>query len=115
MVSSRWLIIYQSERNRADARPVAVQHRHSGNAGPESAMSAQRNWWKAGRPFSRAEVVADGVVHGIGILAALAAGSVLLASTLSRVTPAEAVAAAIYVGTLIAVLSVSLAFNMWPV
>jgi len=43
--------------------------------------------------------VAGGVVHSVGTLAALAAGSVLLASTLFEVRSAEAVAAAICVGT----------------
>ena len=62
---------------------------------------------------SRGVSVAGGVVHSVGTLAALAAGSVLLASTLFEVRSAEAVAAAICVGTLLAVLTVSLAFNMW--
>src|ERR1700709_1259117 len=77
-------------------------------------MPASRNFWKPGRTFSRAELVADGIVHGVGIVCAIVAGSVLLALTVFKATPEEMAAAAIYVGTLVAVLSFSMAFNMWP-
>lgn len=63
---------------------------------------------------SRAELVADGIVHGVGIVLAVAAGSALLALAVSRTAPGEYVAAVFYVAALLAGLSVSLAYNLWP-
>lgn len=74
-----------------------------------------RTWWRAGRQFSVAELVADGIVHGIGIFAAIGFGSALLALAIVKTAPNQVPALAIYVGTLIAVLSVSLAYNLWPI
>jgi hemolysin III len=65
--------------------------------------------------YSRAEMIADGIVHAVGIVLAIAAGSTLLALAAFRVGPAEYVAAAFYVVSLLTVLSVSLAYNLWPV
>jgi hemolysin III len=65
--------------------------------------------------YSRAEMVADGIVHAVGIVLAIAAGSALLALAASHAGPGEYVAAAFYVVSLLTVLSVSLAYNLWPV
>ncbi|MBZ9709102.1 hemolysin III family protein [Mesorhizobium sp. ESP7-2] len=65
--------------------------------------------------YSRAEMIADGVVHAVGIVLAIAAGSALLALAASRVGPGEYIAAAFYVVSLLTVLSVSLTYNLWPV
>ena len=64
--------------------------------------------------YSRAELIADGVVHAVGIVLAIAAGSALLALSVFHAEPAEYVAAVFYVVSLLTVLSVSLAYNMWP-
>lgn len=74
----------------------------------------ERTWWSHARPFTLAELVADGIVHVLGILVAVAAGAVLLSFALIQTAPAEFPALVIYVGSLIAVLSISLAFNLWP-
>ena len=74
-----------------------------------------RSYWRAGRQFSAAELVADSIVHGVGIVTAIAAGSVLLALAIFKTAPNEVPAIAVYVGSLIAVLSVSLAYNLWPI
>ena len=74
----------------------------------------QQSWWRPSRRFSLAEMVADGIVHGVGIVAALAIGVLLLTLALLKTAPAEVPALAVYVGTLVAVLSVSLAYNLWP-
>jgi hemolysin III len=71
-------------------------------------------WWNKVRPFSLAELVADGIVHGIGLVMAVAAGAVLLTFAALGTAPGEVPELALYVGSLIAVLSVSLAFNLWP-
>ncbi|MER8440535.1 hemolysin III family protein [Mesorhizobium sp. M1312] len=65
--------------------------------------------------YSRAEMIADGIVHAVGIVLAIAAGSALLALAAFHAGPGEYVAAAFYVVSLLTVLSVSLAYNLWPV
>ncbi|WP_292455917.1 hemolysin III family protein [Mesorhizobium sp.] len=65
--------------------------------------------------YSRAEMIADGVVHAIGIVLAIAAGSALLALAAFRVGPGEYIAAAFYVVSLLTALSVSMTYNLWPV
>ncbi|MDQ0330069.1 hemolysin III [Mesorhizobium sp. YL-MeA3-2017] len=65
--------------------------------------------------YSRAEMIADGIVHAVGIVLAIAAGSAMLTLAASRAAPGEYVAAAFYVVALLTVLSVSMAYNLWPV
>lgn len=66
------------------------------------------------RAYSLAETVADGVIHVLGLAVALAAGSALLAVAALRTAPEALPALVIYVLTLVMVLSVSLAYNLWP-
>lgn len=75
----------------------------------------QRTWWTKGRPFTLAELVADGIVHGVGLIVASALGSVLLAFAAYETAPKELPALIVYVGSLLAVLTVSLAFNLSPI
>ncbi|MBX3566661.1 MAG: hemolysin III family protein [Rhizobiaceae bacterium] len=65
--------------------------------------------------YSRGELIADGIVHAIGIVLAISAGSILLAFAFFHTGPWEYVAALFYVVSLVGVLSISLAYNMWPV
>ncbi|RWC87890.1 MAG: hemolysin III family protein, partial [Mesorhizobium sp.] len=65
--------------------------------------------------YSRAEMIADGIVHAVGIVLAITAGSALLALAAFRVGPGEYIAAVFYVVSLLTVLSVSLTYNLWPV
>ena len=65
--------------------------------------------------YSRAELIADGVVHAVGIVLAIAAGSSMLTLAAFHAAPGEYVAAVFYVAALLTVLSVSLAYNLWPV
>lgn len=74
-----------------------------------------RTWWARGRPFSVAELIADGIVHGVGIVVAVALGAVLLAFAAYETAPRELPALLLYVGSLLAVLGISLAFNLCPV
>ncbi|MDW6026517.1 hemolysin III family protein [Mesorhizobium sp. BAC0120] len=64
---------------------------------------------------SRAELIADGIVHVVGIALAISAGSILLASSAFHAGLWEYVAAVFYVVSLLTVLSISLAYNLWPV
>ena len=74
-----------------------------------------RTWWTRGRPFTLPELIADGIVHGIGIVVAVALGAVLLAFAGFETAPAELPALVLYVGSLLTVLGVSLAFNLCPI
>jgi len=65
--------------------------------------------------YSRAEMIADGIVHAVGIVLAIAAGSALLALAAFHAGPGEYVAAVFFVVSLLTVLSVSLTYNLWPV
>lgn len=66
------------------------------------------------RAYSTAELVVDAVVHILGLVGAVAAGSILLALALMQTAPEAFPALLVYVATLIVVLGVSLAFNLWP-
>ncbi|MBR2689893.1 MAG: hemolysin III family protein [Aquamicrobium sp.] len=65
--------------------------------------------------YSRAEMIADGIVHAVGIMLAIAAGSAMLTLAAFHAGPGEYVAAVFYVVALLTVLSVSMAYNLWPV
>ncbi len=65
--------------------------------------------------YSRAELWADGIVHALGIVLAITAGAALLAFSFGQAGTAEYVAAVFYVISLLTVLSVSCAYNLWPV
>ena len=78
--------------------------------------SAKYSWWsREHRPFTSAELVVDGIVHVLGLIVAIAAGSILLTFAIIETAPEAVPALAIYVGSLIAVLGVSMAYNLWPV
>jgi len=73
-------------------------------------------WWsREQRPFTLAEVIVDAAVHIFGLVVAIAAGAVLLTMTSLHTAPEALPALVVYVLTLIAVLGVSLAYNMAPV
>jgi hemolysin III len=62
-----------------------------------------------------AVLIADGIVHILGLIIAIAVGSILLAFAITHTAPEIAPALVVYVGSLVAVLGVSLAYNLWPV
>jgi hemolysin III len=62
-----------------------------------------------------AELIADGIVHAIGLVVAAALGAILLAFAAYETAPEELPALALYVGSLLAVLGISLAFNLCPI
>jgi hemolysin III len=72
------------------------------------------NWWNKVRPFSVVELVFDGIVHGVGLATAIAAGTVLLVFAALGTASDEFPALVVYVASLVVVLSISLAFNLWP-
>ncbi len=78
--------------------------------------AAKYSWWsREQRPYTRAELWVDGAVHVLGLVVAAIAGSILLAFAILETAPEAVPALAVYVGSLLAVLGVSLAYNLWPV
>jgi hemolysin III len=78
-------------------------------------MVIARSWWTRGRPFTLAELVADGVVHGVGIAVTLVLGALLLLWAGPTASPAEMAALVTYLTTLLSVLAISRAFNLCPI
>lgn len=74
-----------------------------------------RQWWHHGRRFSVAELVADGIVHAVGIAFAVSLGTVLLVFAAIGTARPELPAIIIYLASLLTVLVVSLAFNVSPI
>lgn len=64
--------------------------------------------------YDRAELLADGVVHAIGLVAGIAGAVVLLAIVLQAEHRAEIAAAVIYLAGLLSMLAASGAYNVWP-
>lgn len=65
--------------------------------------------------YSKAELIADGVVHTVGLVLAISAGSILLAFAAFRTGPWEYVATLLYVASLLTLMSISFAYNLWPI
>lgn len=65
--------------------------------------------------YDRAELIADGIVHGFGLFAGLIALTVLIVLTAVFATPYEVITVSIYAAGLLAMLALSAAYNMWPV
>src|ERR1700742_1713557 len=65
--------------------------------------------------YDRAELIADGVVHGIGVLGGLIAATVLIVLTAVYATPLDVAVVSVYVAGLLAMLVLSAAYNLWPV
>jgi hemolysin III len=65
--------------------------------------------------YDRAELIADGVVHGIGVFGGLVAATVLIVLTAIYATPLEVAVVSVYVAGLLAMLVLSATYNLWPV
>jgi len=65
--------------------------------------------------YDRAELIADGIVHGLGVFAGLIALTVLIVLTAVFATAYEVVSVSIYAAGVLAMLGFSAAYNMWPV
>jgi hemolysin III len=66
------------------------------------------------RPYSRGELIADGLVHGVAILTGLVGIAVLFAHVVMRGSIAEGLAVAVYAAGFFAMFGFSLAYNMTP-
>src|ERR1700744_2224710 len=65
--------------------------------------------------YDRIELIADGVVHAIGILFGLIAATVLVVLTAVYASAIDIVAVSIYAGGLLSMLVLSATYNLWPV
>jgi hemolysin III len=65
--------------------------------------------------YDRAELIADGVVHGIGVFGGLIAATVLIVLTAIYTTAFEVAVVSVYVAGLLAMLVLSATYNLWPV
>ena len=65
--------------------------------------------------YSRAEIIADGVVHALGVKLALVGVVLMTVFAAERAGPLEMTGIAIYSFGLVSVLTVSAVYNLWPV
>src|SRR3978361_588803 len=65
--------------------------------------------------YDRAELIADGVVHGVGVFSGVVAATVLMVLAAVYATPFEVVGVSIYVVGLLTMLMLSAIYNLWPV
>ena len=65
--------------------------------------------------YDRAELIADGVVHIVGLCFGLVAATVLIVLASVYATALDIVVSAIYVAGLLAMLGLSATYNLWPV
>lgn len=65
--------------------------------------------------YDRAELIADGVVHVLGIAFGLIAAIALIVVAAAYATRAEVISVSVYVAGLLAMLGLSATYNLWPV
>jgi len=65
--------------------------------------------------YDRAELIADGIVHAIGVLAGLIAATVLVVLAAVYASALDVVGVSIYVAGLLSMLVLSATYNLWPV
>src|SRR5512138_2589974 len=65
--------------------------------------------------YDRAELIADGIVHVIGVCFGLVAATALIVLTAVYATGVDIAAVSIYVAGLLAMLVLSATYNLWPV
>jgi hemolysin III len=84
------------------------------NPSREDLASADRYPGQISWDYDRAEIIADGVVHAIGLCLGLI-GAVTIAVIAVRIERIEVAPILIYVIGLVTMLALSAAYNMWPV
>lgn len=65
--------------------------------------------------YDRAELIADGVVHVLGIVCGLIAATTLVVLAAVYASTKEIVSVSVYVAGLLAMLGLSATYNLWPV
>ncbi len=65
--------------------------------------------------YDRAELIADGIVHGVGVCFGVIAATVLVVLTAVYATAFEVAVVSVYVAGLLAMLVLSASYNLWPI
>jgi hemolysin III len=65
--------------------------------------------------YDRAELIADGIVHGVGVFSGLIAATVLIVLAAVFASAYEVVTVSVYAAGLLAMLGFSAAYNLWPI
>ena len=65
--------------------------------------------------YDRAELIADGIVHGLGVVGGLIAATALIVLAGVFATASEVISVSVYAAGLLAMLGLSAAYNLWPV
>lgn len=65
--------------------------------------------------YDRAELIADGIIHAVGVLSGIVAATVLVVLAAVYADPADIVGVSIYVAGLLSMLVLSATYNLWPV
>ncbi len=65
--------------------------------------------------YDRAEIIADGVVHGVGVFFGLVAATVLIVLTVIYASALDIVVVSVYIAGLLTMLVLSATYNLWPV
>src|SRR6202795_4559038 len=65
--------------------------------------------------YDRAELIADGIVHGIGVFGGVVAATVLIVLAAVFASAYAIVSVSVYAAGLLAMLGFSAAYNLWPV
>lgn len=65
--------------------------------------------------YDRAELIADGIVHGVGVSFGLVAATALIVLAAVFASAYEVVTATVYAAGLLAMFGFSAAYNLWPV
>ncbi len=71
-----------------------------------------------GRPnwnYDRGELIADGIVHGVGVVTGLVGASVLITLAVLYAKTGQVISVAVYAAGLLTMLGLSAAYNIWPV
>ena len=77
----------------------------------DSVHAAGAMFWN----YDRAELIADGVVHGIGVFCGLVAATVLIVLTAVYATAFQVAVVSVYAAGLLAMLVLSATYNLWPI
>ena len=65
--------------------------------------------------YDRAEIIADGIIHAIGVLSGIIAATVLVVLAVVYADATDIVGVSIYVAGLLSMLVLSASYNLWPV
>jgi hemolysin III len=65
--------------------------------------------------YDKVELIADGIVHAVGVSSGLVAATVLVVLTAIYASPLDIVAVSVYVAGLLSMLVLSAIYNLWPV